>query len=241
MENNKNNFIWLGALLGLSIIIGTLVIGGFLYKIKSLDSTLSVTGSAKTAVTSDNVKWVMQITRQAKASTIATNSALAGKDTDFVKKFLTDHGIPETAINTSTVNISEIYQQYQMPEKDYSITQTLTVNSEDVNKITEIAKNIQPILTQGIIFSTLSLEYFYSKLPDLRVSLLKDAMTDATNRASQIAGSGGKSVGNLRSASSGVVQVLSRGSNDISDYGNYDTSTIEKDVMVTVRAAFTLK
>jgi hypothetical protein len=89
--------------------------------------------------------------------------------------------------------------------------------------------------------STQSLEYYYSKLPDLRVSLLEDAVKDAKLRAEKIAAGTGRRVGSVRAASSGVVQVLSPNSVDISDYGNYDTSSVDKDVMVTVKASFDLK
>jgi hypothetical protein len=39
----------------------------------------------------------------------------------------------------------------------------------------------------------------------------------------------------------GVVQVMQVDSVDVSDYGSYDTSTINKDVMVTVKTVFGLK
>ena len=39
----------------------------------------------------------------------------------------------------------------------------------------------------------------------------------------------------------GVVQVMSLGSVDVSDYGSYDTSNIEKEVMITVKTVFGLK
>ncbi len=39
----------------------------------------------------------------------------------------------------------------------------------------------------------------------------------------------------------GVVQVLSEGSIDVSDYGTYDTSKIDKEVMITVKTTFGLK
>jgi hypothetical protein len=86
-----------------------------------------------------------------------------------------------------------------------------------------------------------SLEYSYTKLPELRVSLLSDAVKDAKARAAKLAESSGKKVDVLKSASVGVVQVLPVNSVDVSDYGTYDTSKIDKDVMVTVKAAFTLK
>ncbi len=85
------------------------------------------------------------------------------------------------------------------------------------------------------------MEYYYSKLPDLRVSLLSDAVKDAKARAEQIAQGTGRGIGNVLSASNGVVQVISPNSVDVSDYGSYDTSSIEKDVMVTIKASFRLK
>jgi hypothetical protein len=73
------------------------------------------------------------------------------------------------------------------------------------------------------------------------VSLVGQAIADAKARAVQIAKAGGSSVGALKSASSGVVQVLAPSSTNVEDYGSYDTSTIEKEVMVTARATFYVK
>jgi hypothetical protein len=39
----------------------------------------------------------------------------------------------------------------------------------------------------------------------------------------------------------GVVQVMPIGAVEISDYGSYDTSGIEKEVMITVKTVFGLK
>jgi hypothetical protein len=92
-----------------------------------------------------------------------------------------------------------------------------------------------------VIISIDFLQYYYSKLPDLRVSLLSDAVKDAKSRAEKIAEGTGRAVGSIQSASSGVVQVLPVNSVEVSDYGSYDTSSIEKDVMVTVKASFRLR
>jgi hypothetical protein len=77
--------------------------------------------------------------------------------------------------------------------------------------------------------------------PEARVSLLPDALADAKARATKIAESSGARIGKLRSASQGVVQVIQANSTDVSDYGYYDTSTKEKEIMVTVKASFTVK
>ena len=84
-------------------------------------------------------------------------------------------------------------------------------------------------------------EYYISKLPALRVSLLGRAIADARARASEIAKSGSTAVGALKSASSGVVQVMAPNSTNVEDYGSYDTSTIQKQVMVSARVTFYTK
>ncbi len=74
----------------------------------------------------------------------------------------------------------------------------------------------------------------------MRVALLPDAIADAKARAESIATAGGNKIGSIKSASSGVVQVLSANSVEVSDYGSYDTSKIEKEIMVTVKASFAI-
>jgi hypothetical protein len=136
--------------------------------------------------------------------------------------------------------MNEVYQQNQTAEKLYTLSQTFTVQSNDVNKLTDASKNISSIVGR-VIFSSLSLEYYYSKLPEARIQLLSQAIADAKARATELAKNSGSKVGSLKSASSGVVQVQSLNSTDVSDYGSYDTSQIEKQVTVTVKASFSLK
>jgi hypothetical protein len=120
--------------------------------------------------------------------------------------------------------------------------QNITVQSNDVGKISDLAKNVSSLVSgNGMLFSTSSLEFYYSKLPDVRVELLASAVADAKARAEQLAQAGGKKIGALQSASSGVVQVMAPNSVEVSDYGMYDTSSINKEVMVTVKASFEIK
>ena len=238
MENKTQSFIGFGLILGLSIIISFGLGSYTVYKLRT-GNTISVTGSAKKEVTSDKVKWTSSITRTAKVSTIKDGYAKMDTDLAAVKDFLSTNGIADTDIVISPVFMNEIYDQNSQAEKSYNLVQNIEVQSSDINKITELAKNTSSlVVTKGIIFSTNALEYYYSKLADMRVSLLPDAIADAKARAESIATAGGNKIGPIKSASSGVVQVLSANSVEVSDYGSYDTSKIEKEIMVTVKASF---
>jgi hypothetical protein len=213
------------------------------YNIRSLDNALSVTGSAKTSVTSDSVKWIGSFQRVVTPSNLSLGYAQMAKDLVVVKKYYVDRGISSDKINISQVYMDEDWSKQNVGagERDYILRQQVTITSDDVQKIHDLSQDITPIINQGVLFGTQSVEYYYSKLPDLRVSLLSDAVKDAKARAQSLALASGKSVGSLKSASSGVVQVLSPNSVDISDYGTYDTSSIQKDIMITVKASFSLK
>lgn len=233
-----------GLIIGIALIMASIVVSVTFYKIRALDNTLSVTGSAKTEVVSDTVKWSSQITRPVRISELQNGYSQIASDLTKVKKFMIDSGIPEEAITVSTVSFYENYgyqQNQRYVDKEFILSQNITVNSSDIDKITNISKDINAVVSQGVIFQTNSLEYYISSLPELRVSLLGEAVKDAESRANSLAEASGKRVGKLKSASSGVVQVLSTNSTDISDYGSYDTSQINKQVMVTVKASFTLK
>ena len=240
-ENKILTFLNTRLLLGVFMLLAVVVGAYTFYQVRSLDNTLTVTGSTTKQVTSDHVKWTGVISRIAKVSTLKQGYTDLAKDLIVVQDFLKSKNIPADQIVVSPVFMDQNYDQPQGAERSYTLRQTIDINSSDVNGISEIAKNINPLIEKGVIFSTQSLEFTYTKLPDERVNMLSDAVKDAKARAMELAKSSGKSVGQLKSASSGVVQVMSANSTDVSDYGMYDTSKIEKNIMMTVKASFTLK
>lgn len=230
-------------IMAIALILAAAVFGLFYYygQLANTKDVLSVTGSAKTNVTSDQAKLVISLSRVATISSLSYGYGQIASDLSLTKTMLQNSGLEASAITESPVSMYQNYSKNDGSEPSYQLSQIITVQSSDVNKITEVSKKIPDLAAQGAVATVQSLEYYYSGLPDLRISLLSDAIKDAKSRAEKIAEGTGRRVGSVQEASSGVVQVLSPNSIDISDYGNYDTSTIEKEVMVTVKASFRLK
>ncbi len=225
-----------------AFVLASIVFGMFYYFAQGVShDTLSVTGSTKTSVTSDQAKLVLTIVHTAPASNLSTGYGAVARDLALTRALLTKEGVLDADVSESTVSTNQIYDQNSSAETRYDLRQTITVQSKDVVSLTNISKKIPTLSSQGAIVTIQSLEYFYSKLPELRVSLLEAAVQDAKARADKIAKGTGRSIGVVRTASSGVVQVVSPNSIDVSDYGTYDTSSIQKDVLVTVKASFELK
>lgn len=232
----------IGFILGASLILSTLIGAYTFYRVRSFDNALAVTGSAKQSVVADTVKWIANFNRTVELGGMKAGYDQMERDLTLVKKFYADKGFAEENLVISPVFMDEVWDPNNRGDaKRYVLRRTIEVSSNDVGRVSEVASNSGELIERGVIFSTQSLQYFYSKLPELRVSLLSAAIADAKARASEIAKAGGKKVGDLKAASSGVVQVLSENSIEVSDYGAYDTSNINKEVMVTVKATFYLR
>jgi len=241
---NDKKFLQIPALiLGICGILSVVIFGNFLYKIRALDNTLTVTGSARQKVVSDTGKLIGRFMRTIAINDLKTGYKTMEEDKNKVINFFKSQGVEEKNMIISAVSQQEIWKQneYDNKPKQYNLVQTIEINSNDVTKLDTLSKNFQSLVDQNVLFSIERVEYYYSKLPEYRISMLSEAIKDAKARAEKIAASSGKRVGIIKSASAGVVQVLSPNSIDISDYGTYDTSSIDKEIMVTVKALFTIK
>lgn len=232
------------------------VVLGFngLQSLRSLDKTISVTGSADKIVESDSAKWSLSITRSVQSDELKQGNAALQVDVKKVIDFLTTKGISgksveraptETQVvcfNATDANYDRFGNRVCAGSSSYALSSRIVVNTEMAKEIGDVSQQTtEYALSQGITVTNSSVEYYYNKLTDLRVELLGLATENAKLRAEQIAKSTGKKLGNLQSASMGVFQVTSKQSVDFSDYGSYDTSTFEKKVTAIVRTAFSLR
>lgn len=228
-------------LLSIGAIIVAIIAAYTAYDIKLARDSVEVTGSAKRAVVADTGRLTINLDTRTGVNDLQNGYTRLENATTKIATFLEAEGFTDF----ETPSISS-YPQYTYPQNGepiftgYSANRQIIVRSTDIPKIQSLANNIEPFSGTGYNATTQSLELTYSGLGDMRVELLSEAIKDAKARADAIASESGRSVGVLRNASSGVVQVLPAGGIDISDYGTYDTQSLNKEVMVTVRATFEL-
>jgi len=228
-------------MMGISVMIAAGILSWGIYASRVQDETLVVTGSAKRAVTADTAKWQANFSRPAHVADLKEGYAQMARDQAALEEFFAAQGIAGGNITVSSVSMEQLYKPDGGAPDQYILRQNVQLTLDDPEKMNELSKNIQPLIDQGIVFSSFPVEYYYTALADLRVELLAEAVQDAEKRARAIVESTGKRLGSLSSASMGVVQVLAPNSIEISDYGSYDTSSRDKEVMVTVRTAFKIK
>ena len=239
MNSNKGT-VTAAATLGFAIIIAATIGAYVFYRVHTLDNTLTVTGSAMKDMKADAAKWTVTVNRVAYEGTIPAMQERVTADSKVVSDFLTAAGIAVDKVDISPVFVDQNYSNDQNVPRTYNVREDITVQSNKPELIARLSKDISALSNKGILFSPGQPQYFVTTLPQVRVSLIGAAVSDARARAAEIASSTGQSVGALKSASSGVVQVMAPNSVDVTDYGSDDTSTIDKQVMVTARAVFYL-
>ena len=226
-------------------LIMALAVGGGLVKVGAgfaarTDNGITVTGSAKTSATADNVVWTLNV---ALSSQLVSDSVKkVGSDVDAVSAYLTKGGIPASALTLGAVSTyaNEEWQNGNNTGRilSYRASRDITVRTSDVQLVYKLSQGIGSLLQSGVNVNNYGPQYYISTLPDLRPQLLEEAMKDAKTRAVAITKAVGGSVGAVQSVKSGVFQVTTPDSTMVSDGGAYDTSTIEKTVTSTVSVTF---
>jgi hypothetical protein len=226
-------------------LIMALAVGGGLVRVGAgfaarNDNGITVTGSAKTTATADNVVWTLNVALS--SPLVADAVKKVGADVDAVSEYLTKGGIPADALTLGAVS-SYANEEYQNGNNtgriiSYRASRDITVRTSDVQLVYKLSQGIGSLLQSGVNVNNYGPQYYISTLSDLRPQLLEDAMKDAKTRAVAITKAVGGSVGAVQSVKSGVFQVTTPDSTMVSDGGAYDTSTIEKTVTSTVSVTF---
>lgn len=227
--------------MALGLIIATLIGGWFFVKGKRGDQTITVTGSARKRINSDLVIWRSAISYQAPVLSDAYRSL--SEAVPRVKAYMVSKGIAENQITVSSISSQTLHGRNSdgMETSEingYSLKQEISVRSTEVEKIAQIAREATELINQGILIESMAPEYFYTKIGELKIAMLAEAAKDAKVRAEQIAQSTGSSIGSVRTARMGVLQITAADSNEVSDSGMNDTSSLEKDITAVVNIGF---
>jgi hypothetical protein len=224
-------------ILGVSFVIGAAVFGNYFYRSRAQDNTIRVVGAATKRFESDVVKWRITVGRSTGLADASVGYADTRKAFDNLMAQLKASSINEKDISVQPINRNPVYDN-NGNMTGYGFVQSVYVISSDLATIEKLALNPDEMFQKGVALQSSALEYYFSKLPDIKKELLAEATRDAKQRAVEIAKNSGSGIGSMRSARAGIFQITEPYSTEVSDYGIYNTSTRQKDVTVTVTAEF---
>lgn len=225
------------------IVLSAFKVSDSLMAIKGTQN-ITVTGSAKTQIKSDLIIW--QATFNREAPTNEAGYQLLSEDKAKVLAYLKAKGIADSDISMSAVMSYPVYElNYNGISTNkvlaYRLSQTLTIESTEVDAITKLSREASELMKDGVDFQSMNPQYYYTKIADLKVSMIGLATKDAKMRAEQISENTGSTIGQLKSAKMGVFQITPLYSTEVSDMGINDTSSMEKEITAVVTCSFEVK
>ncbi len=240
---NKNSII-ATAIAAFGLVLATFILGNaYKYKFTSTQ-TVNVTGNAMKNFDADLVKWRATYSRN--DSDLKSASAQLKEDQNVVKSFLIGQGIKANEIIFEAVNISKdfiygtdangnSFSQFN----GYILSQDVTIESTDLDKIEKASREISTLISQGIELSSSNPSYYYSKLEDLKLELIAQASENAKQRGENIATKAGSKLGQIMKADLGIFQITGKNDNEEYSYGGaFNTTSRQKTANITVKVSF---
>lgn len=202
--------------------------------------TISVVGMATRTFDSDIIKWSVSLNRTVPLSDLSGGYKAMQKDAETIRRILKEKGLPDSVLTVQPINSNPNYSNVGNPTTA-DVRQSLTIVSTSIAVVEEIALDPDGLSAYGVVASNSSLEYYYSKLPDIKAELLASAARDAKRRAEEIAENTDTKLEAPNSMRAGVFQIKEPYSAEVSDYGMFDTRTKKKEISVTVHASFRIR
>ena len=235
-------------LFALAIVIAAIFLGNAYSDRFETEGEISVTGLGKADFTSDLIVWEGRFNAENFDLKQAYLTLAVEKAT--IEAYLLEKGVAAENLVFSAVNTNPrhktIYSasgSYMGEEfTGYLLSQSVSIESQEVEKIEKISREITELLNQGVQFYSESPRYYYTQLADLKIEMISKATEDARIRAEQIAQNSGAELDDLISAKMGVFQIT--GQNSKEDYswgGTFNTSSKEKTASITMKLVYSVE
>jgi hypothetical protein len=228
--------------LSIAIVVSSGIAASAVRAFIRANDLIEVTGSARREITSDYIIWSFRVESQ-NASLQAAYKEISTY-TAKIRAYLQQEGVPANAIVFAALENTPLQENINGRDTGrilaYRLTQRVKISSREVDKIAALVNRANDLINEGIPLISDPPQYLYTDLAKLRVEMVAEAVRDAQRRAQSIAQATNSRVGSVRSVNTGVFQITSRFSTDVSDYGIYDTSSKEKDITAVVSVRFGL-
>lgn len=230
---------------GVAIVASSIFLGKAYTDRNKVEGEIQVTGLGNTDFSSDLIVWegsfgAQNIDLKQAYVTLERNKSV-------VNTYLASKGINTDQLIYSAVKSHKKTKQLYSQSGDYmgdefvgyELTQSVQIESKNVDKIEKISREITELLNQGVQFYSESPRYYYTKLADLKIEMISKATEDARIRAEKISEYSGGELGDLESAKMGVFQITGQNSKEGYSWGGtFNTSSREKTASITMKLVY---
>ena len=230
---------------GVAIVASSIFLGKAYTDRNKVEGEIQVTGLGNTDFSSDLIVWEGRF--GAKNIDLKHAYVTLENNKSVVNTYLASKGINTDQLIYSAVKSHKKTKQLYSQSGDYmgdefvgyELTQSVQIESKNVDKIEKISREITELLNQGVQFYSESPRYYYTKLADLKIEMISKATEDARIRAEKISEFSGGKLGDLESAKMGVFQITGQNSKEGYSWGGtFNTSSREKTASITMKLVY---
>ena len=261
MNKPFGQVFWSVVAAGITLILLALIGINGLQRVRAKTFTINATGSAVKSIRSNLAVWTFGV-EYSGYDDYKNLYAKIKPVPQAIEAFLKTQGIDPSQLQLGPVNIANaieektvdcadnekncktvVVQKLKLRQKvisrvKYTVSRFFTLESKGVDKVMKASSSFDALFDKGIFVSNSSLQLLYTKLAELRLELVKLASEDAYARADLIAKPTGRRITMIEYGRLGVFQINAKNDPSVEDLGNFDTTSLEKDVRAIVTGTY---
>lgn len=225
-----------GGLIAVGLLGAGLAIGNGVVNAQVGNRQVTVRGVAERNVTADLAVLTLHFTTAGDDL-----DALKGKidgDLAKVRTFLREQGYPDDAVTVGRLEVTDNKANAYQPQENvlhYSVGQGVTVRTKDVARVAQTDRALDQLIRQDVLLDFTAPTYVFTKLNDVRPSMIAEATASARTGAEQFAKDSGAPLGPIRQATQGSFEILAREDIDA------ESTSLDKRVRVVATVTYQLR
>ncbi len=196
----------------LGLVVGGWLLGAQIKAIRLADRYVTVKGLVERTVRSDTAIWA--VTFKEAGGDLPAVFARSETDKAAVLKFFADQGMTPQEVTAGQIQVTDKqaneYGGNQAGPR-YIVQQTVTVHSNDVDKVARAGQKTSDLVQAGIVVGGQNgqggISYLFTGLNALKPDMITEATRNARASADRFAADSGSQVGSIRSANQGVFSI----------------------------------
>lgn len=225
----------IAAAMALGLVGAGALVGNGIVNARVGDRFVSVRGLAERDVKADLA--VLPIRFTASGEVLSEVQGTIDADLATVRRFLAAQGYAAEAISLGRLEVADTrsreYGNQTGPR--FILAQTVIVRTTDVDRVQATTRALNDLVRQGVVIQDFNgPTYVFTKLNDVRPTMIAEATAAARTGAEQFAKDSGARLGPIREATQGSFQILAR--DEIGD----ETQSVDKKVRVVTTVSYRL-
>ena len=225
-----------GGLIALGLIGAGAFIGSGVVNAQVGNRQVTVRGVAERNVVADLA--VLTLSFKAANDDLLVAQAQVDRDLAMVRAFLTRQGYPVEQVTIGRLQVTDTRaREYGSTDNvvRYILSQSVTVRTNDVQRVAQTERALNDLVREGVQLDFAAPTYVFTKLNDVRPSMIAEATASARSGAEQFANDSGAPLGPIRQATQGSFEILAR--EDIDS----ESTSLNKRVRVVATVSYQLR